>query len=170
MSLPTGLSASAVTTAVRRPKQRRKPRATLYSPPPSQTLNERAVEIRPSPGSSRSITSPSATRSKLHSSRRPLHERSSAVARQLGQPRRTALTMASASACQAADLVEVSAGEEVRCDHPAAAAGRHLRQLQVVARGSQRSRRRSARSSPRRMVRRAPSDRRRRRRPRPGRT
>ena len=38
---PTGLSASAVTTAVRSPKQRRRPRATLYSPPPSQT-RERA--------------------------------------------------------------------------------------------------------------------------------
>ena len=36
-SRPTSLSASAVTTAVRRPKQRRSPRATLYSPPPSQT-------------------------------------------------------------------------------------------------------------------------------------
>ena len=34
MSRPTGLSASAVTIAVRRPKQRRSPRATLYSPPP----------------------------------------------------------------------------------------------------------------------------------------
>ena len=30
---------SAVTIAVRRPKQRRSPRATLYSPPPSQTRN-----------------------------------------------------------------------------------------------------------------------------------
>ena len=35
---PTGLSARAVTTAVRSPKQRRSPRATLYSPPPSQTV------------------------------------------------------------------------------------------------------------------------------------
>ena len=34
---PTGLSASAVTIAVLRPKQRFNPRATLYSPPPSQT-------------------------------------------------------------------------------------------------------------------------------------
>ena len=32
-----GLSASAVTMAVLRPKQRRRPRATLYSPPPSHT-------------------------------------------------------------------------------------------------------------------------------------
>ena len=39
ISLPTGLSASAVTIAVRRPKQRRRPRATLYSPPPSETVN-----------------------------------------------------------------------------------------------------------------------------------
>ena len=29
------------------PKQRRSPRATLYSPPPSQTRNERAVRIAP---------------------------------------------------------------------------------------------------------------------------
>ena len=49
-SRPTGLSASAVTTAVRRPKQRFSPRATLYSPPPSQTWNVRVVWTRPSPG------------------------------------------------------------------------------------------------------------------------
>ena len=36
MRRPMGLSANAVTTAVSRPKQRRRPRATLYSPPPSQ--------------------------------------------------------------------------------------------------------------------------------------
>src|SRR5882762_5303388 len=63
---PTSLSASAVQTAVLRPKQRRSPRATLYSPPPSQTLNSRAERTRPSPGSSRSMISPSATRSYLH--------------------------------------------------------------------------------------------------------
>ena len=34
-SRPTSLSAKAVTTAVRSPKHRRSPRATLYSPPPS---------------------------------------------------------------------------------------------------------------------------------------
>src|SRR4051794_40034974 len=65
---PTGLSAIAVTIAVRRPKHRRRPRATLYSPPPSETANVRVVAILPSPGSKRSITSPSATRSYLHSS------------------------------------------------------------------------------------------------------
>src|SRR5947208_3472837 len=58
---PTGLSASAVTMAVRRPKHLRRPRATLYSPPPSQTRNSRAVLTRMSPGSRRSITSPSDT-------------------------------------------------------------------------------------------------------------
>ena len=57
----------AVTMAVFRPKQRRRPRATLYSPPPSHTLNCRAVATRTSPGSSRSITSPRLTRSHLHS-------------------------------------------------------------------------------------------------------
>ena len=55
---PTGLSASTVATAVRRPKQRRRPRATLYSPPPSHTAKCRVVWMRPSPGSRRSITSP----------------------------------------------------------------------------------------------------------------
>ena len=63
---PTGLSASAVTIAVRRPKQRRSPRATLYSPPPSQAVKVRVVWMRPSPGSRRSITSPRLTSSKRH--------------------------------------------------------------------------------------------------------
>src|SRR5882757_6346946 len=67
-SRPTGLSASAVTMAVFNPKHRRNPRATLYSPPPSHTLNWRAVATRTSPGSSRSITSPRLTSSHLHSS------------------------------------------------------------------------------------------------------
>src|SRR5262249_36858703 len=40
------------------------PRATLYSPPPSHTRKERVVAMRPSPGSRRSMTSPSETRSK----------------------------------------------------------------------------------------------------------
>src|SRR5438093_9054083 len=58
-----GLSAKAVTTAVSSPKQRRSPRATLYSPPPSQAAKLRAVVTRPSPGSRRSMISPSETRS-----------------------------------------------------------------------------------------------------------
>ena len=65
-SRPTGLSTRAVTTAVRRPKQRFRPRATLYSPPPSHARNARAVWIRVSPGSRRSMTSPRLTRSKRH--------------------------------------------------------------------------------------------------------
>src|SRR5258708_30922237 len=52
--------------AVFNPKQRLSPRATLYSPPPSHTLNSRACAILVSPGSSRSITSPRATRSQRH--------------------------------------------------------------------------------------------------------
>src|SRR5260221_10919074 len=52
--------------AVFSPKQRLRPRATLYSPPPSHTLNSRACAILVSPGSSRSITSPRATRSQRH--------------------------------------------------------------------------------------------------------
>src|SRR5215510_8040376 len=63
-SRPTGLSTSAVTIAVSSPKQRLRPRATLYSPPPSQTWKLRVVWMRPSPGSRRSITSPRLTRSK----------------------------------------------------------------------------------------------------------
>src|SRR5688572_3591020 len=64
---PTGLSTRAVTTAVSSPKQRLRPRATLYSPPPSHTWNVRVVWMRPSPGSSRSMTSPRLTRSKRQS-------------------------------------------------------------------------------------------------------
>src|SRR3990170_2662277 len=60
---PTGLSTRAVTTVVRIPKQRRRPRATLYSPPPSHARKLRAVCMRPSPGSRLSITSPRLTRS-----------------------------------------------------------------------------------------------------------
>src|SRR5688500_17741898 len=62
---PTSLSAKAVTTAVLRPKHLRRPRATLYSPPPSQALKLRAVRMRMSPGSRRSITSPRETWSNL---------------------------------------------------------------------------------------------------------
>src|SRR5450755_1055984 len=65
---PMALSASAVMMAVSKPKQRRSPRATLYSPPPSHARNSRAVLMRMSPGSRRSITSPRLTRSNLHSS------------------------------------------------------------------------------------------------------
>ena len=64
MRWPTSLSTSAVTTAVLSPKHFRRPRATLYSPPPSQAWNCRAVRIRPSPGSRRSMISPSETSSK----------------------------------------------------------------------------------------------------------
>src|ERR1700731_17409 len=67
-SLPTGSSVNAVTTAVSRPKQRFSPRATLYSPPPSQTSKDRAVAMRRSPGSSRTMTSPKLTRSQRQSS------------------------------------------------------------------------------------------------------
>src|SRR5882672_12502853 len=49
--------------AASNPKQRFNPRATLYSPPPSLTVNCRVVQIRYSPGSNRSITSPRVTKS-----------------------------------------------------------------------------------------------------------
>ena len=60
---PISLSAKAVTTPVSMPKHRRNPRATLYSPPPSHAEKFRDVRILPSPGSRRSIISPSETRS-----------------------------------------------------------------------------------------------------------
>src|SRR5882762_6495317 len=63
---PTGSSAKAVTTAVSRPKQRFRPRATLYSPPPSQTSKERVLAMRFSPGSKRTMISPRLTRSQRH--------------------------------------------------------------------------------------------------------
>jgi hypothetical protein len=47
---PTSFSANAVHTAVLNPKHLRSPRATLYSPPPSHTLNSRAVRMRPFAG------------------------------------------------------------------------------------------------------------------------
>ncbi len=62
---PTSFSANAVITPVFIPKHLRSPRTTLYSPPPSLKLL--AVRIRPSPGSSLSITSPNDTASYLHS-------------------------------------------------------------------------------------------------------
>src|SRR5260370_30248810 len=57
----------AVTRAVSSPKQRFNPRATLYSPPPSNTSKDRVVQVRRSPGSKRSITSPRLNSSQRHS-------------------------------------------------------------------------------------------------------
>src|SRR5258708_11172286 len=54
--------------AVSRPKHRFSPRATLYSPPPSETSKLRVVQTRRSPGSKRSITSPRLMRSQRHCS------------------------------------------------------------------------------------------------------
>ena len=59
ISLPTSFSANDVTMAVCIPKHLLRPRATLYSPPPSHALKDLAVLTRPSPGSSRSMISPS---------------------------------------------------------------------------------------------------------------
>ena len=42
-TMPLRAASAAGATAASRPKQRFKPRATLYSPPPSQTSNERVV-------------------------------------------------------------------------------------------------------------------------------
>ena len=61
------LAAVAVAMAARRPKHLRKARAVLYSPPPSQTWNWRAVRTRPAPGSKRNITSPRARQSQVTS-------------------------------------------------------------------------------------------------------
>src|SRR5260221_9463179 len=57
-SQPRSFLGMAVTTAARLPQHFRIARATLYSPPPSHTWNERALRTRPKPGSKRSITSP----------------------------------------------------------------------------------------------------------------
>src|SRR3954470_2642632 len=57
-SQPRSFFGIAVTTAARLPQHFRIARATLYSPPPSQTLKLRALRTRPKPGSKRSITSP----------------------------------------------------------------------------------------------------------------
>src|SRR5713101_3125311 len=54
--------------AVSSPKQRFRPCATLYSPPPSETSKLRVVQMRRSPGSKRSMTSPRLTRSQRHCS------------------------------------------------------------------------------------------------------
>ena len=67
-NLPISLSANAVMIPVRNPKHRLKPRATLYSPPPSHTSNLRAVRTRACSGSSRNMISPSEIRSYLHES------------------------------------------------------------------------------------------------------
>src|SRR5882757_4347638 len=69
MRWPTSLSTNAVHTAVFSPKHFCSPRATLYSPPHSHALNSRAVRMRPSPGSSRSMTSPSESSSNVYLSR-----------------------------------------------------------------------------------------------------
>ena len=65
---PIGFFANAVMTVVRMPKHRLSPRATLYSPPPSQARKVRAVWMRSSPGSSRSMTSPRLMQSHLQPS------------------------------------------------------------------------------------------------------
>src|ERR1700747_2483571 len=48
------------------PKHLFKPRATLYSPPPSLTSNCLVVQIRLSPGSNRNMTSPKLSKSHRH--------------------------------------------------------------------------------------------------------
>ena len=63
ISFPTSFSASPVMIEVLSPKHFARPRATLYSPPPSHTVKLRVVRILKSPGSRRNITSPSETAS-----------------------------------------------------------------------------------------------------------
>src|SRR5882672_7524791 len=64
-SQPRSLTGRAVTAVARFPQHLRMARATLYSPPPSHTVNCRALRTRPKPGSKRSITSPKETQSHL---------------------------------------------------------------------------------------------------------
>src|SRR5690606_2733170 len=136
MRRPTSLSAKAVTTAVRRPKQRRRPRATLYSPPPSHAVKERAVRTRMSPGSRRSMTSPSEIWSKrqldlgltfnmgnlrggVDAGYSPLHRFTDFSDHPHGLRG------------QAGDFLPVPVGDQLRRDHPAAAHGQHGGNLQV---------------------------------------
>ena len=67
---PTSFLGRAVATVARRPNALRAARARLYSPPPSQIRNRRVLRMRSSPGSKRSITSPSAATSQRQASRR----------------------------------------------------------------------------------------------------
>src|ERR1035441_3011236 len=159
MRRPTGLSASAETSPARRPTQRFKPRATLYSPPPSETEKVRVVATRPSPGSRRSITSPRAIRSYRHS--RAGRSSRMLMARRLASPRRGPLVRAArpgrsgrtgirgragARGCSwrggsrrrgaAPDLVEAPGGDQGFVAEPAAAAGDHGGQLEVLADGA----------------------------------
>ena len=64
-SQPRSFLGSAVTTAARFCQHLRIARATLYSPPPSQTWKLRALRTRPKPGSKRSMISPKDTQSHL---------------------------------------------------------------------------------------------------------
>src|SRR5438874_2014556 len=137
---PTSLSAKAVQTAVRKPKQRRRPRATLYSPPPSQALNSRAVRTRLSPGSRRSMISPRAIRSNWQEPaglifsigivQLPLH-RTQALAsrRNWGDPSSRGARASWRQLLECADLSALSA--RVTC-HPAKA---HLSRLVTVCHG-----------------------------------
>ena len=89
-------------------------------PPPSQTRNERAVRIRPSPGSRRSMTSPSETRSKRHSPRGGGR----------GRSRRAPAALATASAARRCDRVEVARRDELGRNHPAPTDGDDAGQAQ----------------------------------------
>src|SRR5690606_706408 len=131
-SRPTSLSARAVSTPARSPKARRRPRATLYSPPPSHTRKLRAVRIRPSPGSSRSITSPRDSTSYRHSA-------ASRICRVTGSPSLRAWGSTTPSAREGhglghlcGDLGEAAGGDEVPRDHPAAADGGDGGQVEVL--------------------------------------
>jgi hypothetical protein len=66
-SQPRSLLGNAVTTVERLPQHLRMARATLYSPPPSQTWKLRALRTRPNPGSKRSMTSPNDAQSQRQS-------------------------------------------------------------------------------------------------------
>src|SRR5690606_34356881 len=97
-----------------------RPRETLYSPPPSQTRNWRAVRTRPSPGSSRSITSPRETQSNVQES---AERRERAMSRGLGKGNRLA--------GQLGDAGEVTGGEWGH--HPASATGHDRGQGEIIA-------------------------------------
>src|SRR5450830_1429098 len=135
---PISLSARAVTIAARSPNARRRPRATLYSPPPSQARKDLAVRMRPSPGSRRSITSPRDTASKRHSDAGRMLRSAivillrlvSGLRRDVG--RRSALGEGDGVGRQLLDTGEVAGLHAVAWNHPRATDGRDRGDGQVL--------------------------------------
>ena len=134
-SRPTSLSTNAVTTAVRSPKQRRSPRATLYSPPPSQTreLAGGADPARPRVEPQHHL----AERQRIVAAARrvpKLHSGSLPIMRSMWTTRRVRPIRPGPRPPRSGPVTlgPVAGREQCRLDHPAAADGQHRRHRQVV--------------------------------------